>query len=420
MHAGKRRRTVVNALLLLMVLSGVFSAPVSAADPQRSLFITSLAVVEDPARTYNPCSGAGTPLGSWTFGHLMTNIANPAETGIDPSHFAREWLELWLTAQTVNQELLPARAEMQELILGPWEEASGGPGSPLDLSKAPFRLLAIVNRVDLRGNRIIGSGGAGEARFVFGAVDLANNCEPLEFTVAFEYLMQGNTCESHQQWGRWWSNLERHRLGSPTYNANLERLTNRFVSAGARPAQRPNKSALSHLRTNEGEFSAEWEMREFQLASRGEQAGYLAPETLQQTPVTPLNGTSTLADYVNENEQAILLGNNVVPLQYPVGSPFLAGLATYSNLTFWNGPDIRSAEARHLFALQSCSGCHARETNTNFTHIGPTRFGTQAELSGYLTGINVLDPGDNTTVRPFNEFSRRVEDLDQLLATSCP
>lgn len=40
----------------------------------------------------------------------------------------------------------------------------------LDLAQSPFRLLAIVNRVDLRENSIYGGGDAGEGRLVFGAI----------------------------------------------------------------------------------------------------------------------------------------------------------------------------------------------------------------------------------------------------------
>ena len=41
----------------------------------KSLLITDLRVVEDPARTYNVVDQTGNPTGAWTFGELMKNMA---------------------------------------------------------------------------------------------------------------------------------------------------------------------------------------------------------------------------------------------------------------------------------------------------------------------------------------------------------
>jgi hypothetical protein len=115
----------------------------------RSLMINDPVVVKDPARTFDVCTGTGTPMGKWTFGHLMTEMANQSATSISPSDFARQWLAKWETTQTVNTFPIPARAQITASIINPWLTASGNTGQ-LDLAKAPFRLLAIVNRVDLR------------------------------------------------------------------------------------------------------------------------------------------------------------------------------------------------------------------------------------------------------------------------------
>ena len=159
-------------------------------------------MVTDPGRTFNPCTNVGTANGLWTFGHLMTQMANQAATGIAPPDFARSWLAQWETPQTVNSFTIPARANIVSRIVQPWLAASGG--TTLDMTKAPFRLLAIVNRLDLRQNLIYGGGSAGEARFVFGAVDLTNNCAPLPFSVIFEYGITKNSCQQVKEWGKQW------------------------------------------------------------------------------------------------------------------------------------------------------------------------------------------------------------------------
>ena len=69
---------------------------------------------------------------------------------------------------TVNRDLVPARPNINALLNG-WLQ--GDPGE-LNLDVSPFRLLAIVNRLDLR--EAVGYGGpgtAGELRFVFGLVE---------------------------------------------------------------------------------------------------------------------------------------------------------------------------------------------------------------------------------------------------------
>ncbi|MDQ3814145.1 MAG: hypothetical protein M3347_09365 [Armatimonadota bacterium] len=386
-------------------------------DPEKTLLIRDLKVVEDPKRTFNPCAKVGTPMGRWTFGHLMREMVNEPVTGIDPSKFARKWVEKWLTTQTVNSDPIAARTAMQNLIITPWEQASGvGPGGKLNLARAPFKLLAIVNRVDLRDNAVYGGTNAGEGRFVFGAVDMrpAMNCAPLQFTVIFEYGIRKRGCAAIRNWGKQWYNLRTLPLGSPAYNAALQAITDQFVTRGADPTKLPNKSALNQLRTNEIALDNPWELREFRLAK----SGLLDQVTVKQTPAFVHNNTANLANYVNSNEAAILANDYVVPDEFPAGTPFLGGAAPTPGGMFWQAPGIGNNNARHNFSLGTCSGCHARETDTRFTHVKPAAFGSVADLSGFLTGITVSDPVDGTP-RKFDDLERRCQDLTKLVKSPC-
>lgn len=402
-----------------------FPAGISGVvDPERTLVITAPPVVDDPPRTFNPCTNVGTPMGRWTFGHLMREMANEPETGIHPSVFVRRWLNRWKFNQTVNDDAVPARINIQNQIIVPWERASGvGPGGMLDLAKAPFRLLAIVNRVDLRDNFIYGGGNAGEARFVFCALDA--NCRPLPFTVIFEYGIKKRNCLELRAWAQQWLNLQNHPLGSPAYNAALQAITDQFVSAGADPAKLPNKSALNQLRTNEIALAGPWELREFKLFNDDSDAGHLRQVTVKQTPDFDFDRQPVIADYVNANTADIILSRHQVPLEFPSGQPFLGGAAPTPGGFFWDGPPvppgpaITSREARHIFSLNTCNGCHAGETNTGFTHISPAPFGSSAPLSGFLTGIDVIDPADGTPSRHFDDLQRRAQDLDNLVHSPC-
>ncbi len=378
----------------------------------KSLMITDPKVVEDPTRTYNPCTNVGTPMGKWTFGYLMQQMANQPVTGINPSTFVRRWLNKWEADQTVNGWNVPRRLSIQNQIINPWQAASGGPGKPLDLAKAPFKLVAIVNRVDLRTNTVYGGGNAGEGRFVFGV--MTPNCQMLRFTVIFEYGVPLSGCKTIRAWAKRWVNLGTLPLGSPAYNAALENITEVFARANANPLK-PNRSALNQLRTNEIALSSPWELREFAI---GKASQLLDEVTVKQTPDLSLNGTPTMANWVNINAPLIVNDKHTVPLTFPGVTHFLGGNApTPFPSTHWNSPAIPNRNARFHFSLNTCNGCHAGETSTVFLHVDPTM--TPTGLSGFLTGINVPDRADGAPIHHFNDLQRRAADLDSLANSLC-
>ena len=396
-------------------------------NPANSLLITDLGVVEDATRTFNPCTNTGNPNGLWTFGHLITEMANQPSTGVSPSIFVRKWLMNWLVTQSVNGDSVALRSLIQSSIITPWEVKSGvGPGGALDVTKAPFKLLAIVNRIDLKENTVYGGGNAGEGRFVFCAVDAS--CNALPFTVIFEYGIPKSGCAAVQNWGQQWVNLGSLALGSPAYNAALEAITEQFVKRNANPSK-PNGSALNQLRTDEIALANPWELREFHLDGN---THLLMEATVKQTPAFAFNLSNTLANYIVANGAAIVADSNLVPLTFPTAAtPFLGGAAPSptpfiaappTNL-FWNGsgfPAITLPNARFHFSVNTCSGCHARETNTGFTHISPASYGSVAAQSGFLTGEVVIDPVDHVTHRTFHDLLRRQGILGGLVSTPCP
>lgn len=414
------------------------SAILAAASPapSKSLLINDPSVVGagDPTRTWDPCSGTGTKLGAFTFGHLMTEMANQPLTGIDPSTFAMLWLKTWLVNQTVNTFNVPARPNMATTIINPWLAASGG--VKLDLGIAPFRLLAIVNRLDLRtgsGGYGGGTGDAGETRFVFGAVIPGRTCQLLPFTVIFEYGVPIRGCFNVRSWAQQWINLNSLVLGSAAYNAALQAITDQVVLRNAAPLK-PNGSALNQLRTNEIAIGSPWELRQFNLLS--------AIDLLHETPVfrTPdvqfnaqdpnWNLSTTLDAYIVANKVPIDNGTHVVPLSIGT-TPFLGGAApvTFNNVGyFWNTSTLdldpthvgNWNQERHLFSLNTCQACHAGETLTPFTHISPTTpIGSPAALSGFLTGEMVPDAAFGSPTRPFHDLLRRQLDLVGVANASC-
>ena len=423
--------------------------PGTNAFQERVLMIRDLSVVQDPTRTLDPCTGAGTPMGVWTFGHLMREMANQGASGINPSDLVEQWLLQWGAAQNINSFNVPPRAAMTSLI-NDWRTASGG--GDLDLSIAPFRLLAIVPRLDLR-NTTGSSGGyggtstgdfldAGEARFVFGVVlppgynaapfvapvNLGGGCRALRFSVIFEYGVPKCECEDVRDWARAWRSLASLPFPSAQYNNRLHRLTEQFVRAGANPLK-PNGNALNQLRTNEVAMGVPWELREFRLLTFP--FDFLHETTTVDTPNNDtaagpsFQGTVTLSNF-------ILAGPAPVPLFFS-GQNFLGANPETPNPAFvWNGPlpldaanIVAHSDLRHGFSLGTCNGCHGGEPAVPaFVHIDPvTPAGFPAILSGFLTGIAVNDPiytgAGAPIVREFDDLERREIDIKALARTKC-
>jgi hypothetical protein len=399
-------------------------------DAERSLVIRDPRVVEDPARTYDPCTDTGTKMGRWTFGYLMSQIANKPYTGITPAELVRQWVLENTTPQLVNGwTVAPSPGSSIVFDARTWPRLPGT-DTP-DPARAPFKLLAIVNRVDLRPSGVFGGRHAGEVRFVFGRAD----CGPAtvgsseKFNVILEYGIAKEGCLAQKLWARQWIALDSHELGSPSYNAALQAITDQFSLADAAPGK-PNRSAINQVRTNAGaQASTHWEFREFRLAGKGAAISHLAQSTVAQTPARAILNRDypipdALAAFVNANEAAILADTFVVPNRF-MEETFLGGAATRDAGGFgWDSALIAAREARHRFALQTCNGCHLDETGTTglpqqFFHIAPATTGGTASMSGFMTGIDVPDPFDGTPVRHFNELQRRAVDLDGLANNIC-
>lgn len=419
---------------------------------ERVLMIRDVGVVTDPARTIDPCTGLGNPNGVWTFGHLMTEMANQTATGIDPSLFTESWLQNWVNNQTINSFPVPSRLQMQAII-NQWRNASGG--GRLDPVKAPLRLLAVSNRLDLR--RTTGGGGsystnlsgnfldAGEARFIFGfvlppgwqlqggysgtnaPVINPNGCQALPFSVIFEYRVPKCHCEAVVDWAKSWIDLNNYVPGTAAYNSRLELLTEQFVTANANPT-RSNGSAIGQIRTNEIALQGPWQLREFQLTQFP--WSLLNETTTADTPDDSFNNGPVFDNWVLTQIAPALPGP---PWDQPVppvplffaGGNFLGARpeAPFPGF-FWNAPaviggNLQQNWARHRASLNSCNGCHAGETSTPFVHVDPSSPVLPATLSGFLTGITVPDPAFGTPLRTFNDLVRREIDIQDVAKISC-
>lgn len=379
----------------------VASTPGCQVSTSHELMIRDLSVVDDPVRTAFDPTSHDPRNGVWTFKHLVESMAR---TPTDAPAMVEAMLTSFTVPVTVNGFTVAARPGVQSQILAKWPRTASG---ALDLARAPLRLLAIVNRLDLRD---LAKGDAGEGRFVF-AFDLppVPGAPPPEATIIFEYKLPALSEHGVVKWANAF-----HALGSlpfgESYNAALQAITQRFVRRGARPWA-PNGSAINAVRTNEIPFGDPpiWELREFHLSWI---SGRLEPAALELTPDLGFDGSTTLAAYIHANQSKIIAGTHSVPKVF-AGQRFQAG-AVLNELRAWTAPGANN-EARHHFSINTCNGCHAgEETGTVFLHLSPRGPGLQAPRSRWLTGTVVADPVTGER-RTFDDLGRRKADLEAIV-----
>jgi hypothetical protein len=457
----------------------------------KSLFITDPAIVQDPLRTWDPCTGAGTQGGVWTFAHFVREMASGSMQ--TPEQFALDWLSSWLNNYAVNGDVVAARQTMFAQVIQPWATASGVTATlvtdasghrsvamtgPLDLDIAPFRLLAIVNRIDL-GDSTTGPSGysgtltsqpttAGELRFIFDVVQpnpwgagSEASCGRKRFTTIFEYGVPRTGCGAVVAWAQAWTSLLAFPGFTDPYKAQLESMTESVVRHGSAPAK-GNQNAIDQIRTNEIELGlplglTTWELREFTLNDEDPVAGTSTPSDGELRPhtvaLTPNDGafSATGTDpTINAFVNGPVTAGVTLPVSNPAhcdasynvpysisGAPFLGGNALIPPAS-WRANSVTAASpaanicARHQFSLNTCSGCHHDDTatnggtSTNFTQID-VMSSPPVTLSKFLTGLSptVLFGVNDTQlgsslVWNFGDLNRRFGKLIHIAdCTSC-
>lgn len=343
----------------------------------KELEIVDEAVIGD-ARAKNATGGP------WSFRHAVEEMV-PA--GMSSSDFVGRWLELWSNATRVNTATVAPRPLVRSKLICPWlrstpsnecnTDCSVCTAKEFDLAKAPFRLLAIVNRMD-EGPKTPGgpgTGESGEGRLVFGmtngpADDPAS--VPMAMTLIYEFELIG----APKFWAEKWHALGTFPEFDESYKVALEGVTNAYVNRGSKPSG-PSGNGISTIRTNEREFEWQWEMREFRLSDDGLFLGPLA-----NTPDVSLNGSPALTDFLLQNRSVVLTEKFALPTS-------LRGATTRQGFRWsFDGVD---EPLRGAFARQTCNGCHQGEqtpVDANF-HVSPFKSGVE-KLSLFVN--NPADP----------------------------
>ena len=388
----------------------------------------------------------------------MREMANGS--GSTPEAFVTNWLSLWLNNYTVNGDTVPARTQMFNQVIQPWATASGVVATlitdpsgfrhvhltgPLNLNIAPYRLEAIVNRIDL-GTTTGSTGGggtygtvtgtpvtAGELRFIFGVVQPNpwgggndSTCGKKLFTTIFEYGVPGIGCTAVVNWAKKWTQLQAFPGFTAAYLAQLQSMTESVVLHGAAPAK-GNQNAINQIRTNEVQLQfPQWELREFTLTnempgvpgSDPPASGPLRTHTVAQTPDDARfgfgGGDAVVNGFVNGPVTTLLQLPVVLPPAVPsrcdssYTTPYFFGtpLVAFRGGNALSGPpgganawlaNLAPATpngicARHIHSLNTCHGCHRADSgttglggSTSFVHIDPLST-IPVTMSKFLTG----------------------------------
>lgn len=371
-------------------------------DPYRELAIVDPAVLED---------ARANPGGPWHITSLLKQMLPADATDADLSSFVVRWLTGSQTERKVNGFDLqfPGFALGERTICSWFREAGGGSACAadhLDPSRAPYRLVAIVNRVDLDGHNI----DVAEGRFVFASLtaptsnpvsDPAVTQQPE--TVIFEYALPLTGPGALKGWAQQW-----HALSDPSLRCTdhasceplrraLETLTAKFSSRGL-VASKPNGNPLGQIRTSHIALGSSniWSFRQFELQGAGKTAA-LVETPLSQTPNHTLDGTPAVSQAITAHAPEILKETFVLPREWLGGEALLDDGKDRQ----WTLDGV-DENVRLAFSKQTCNGCHGENRNVDgFFHISPTSSGRD-RVSDFLK---------------VEEFPKRMARMKQIL---CP
>lgn len=360
------------------------TAGVAIADPFHQL------VVVDPNVTdaANDSIASNATDGHFSFRYVLEQLSgcpNASTNTSCMSSFVNGWINQLGTQQTVNGFTVAARVSSN--LSGSWPKLSDG--VTLDMSQAPFQLLAIINRTDLH------STGQGEGRLVFGFVG-PQSAPPLDvgpqlFTVIAEFLLPATaTLPNRKAWVNAFFALPNAEgfqqvcAGSANpkcvYNNNLQTLTDSFITAGQ----------LFDLRTSDFFMAppgnpGPWAWRQFLLQAASGQ-NRLVTATTPEVPDNTLNGSAAVGAFLAANAPAIRDGFVSLP-------PSDIGGEAFDFVPAWSFPTVDTTTLTS-FSGRTCNGCHvfvntdpldSTATQGPFFHVSPT-------IAPNATGQNILSP----------------------------
>ncbi len=329
--------------------------------------------------------------GSWHIGEIVRQLlgGNPSPTQVEA--FFRSWFQNWQTQFSLSSGDAAAARPDIGLVLDDWKQASAARGvNGLDLRIAPFRLIGITNRMDLRNPLVAGD--AGEARLAFALLNQTTdqpqdtNVSAQAFTLIFEYKVAVGNDGELSRWAGLWHELKDlpcNSSGCDSYVSRLAQITRMFTH------RNPSgfvKGQLGQARTNEIAFGNPWEQREFNLQPpEGAGNARLVQVHAKKTPKQSVNNSAELNRFVSSlSLDSIVKNNYEIPVSMRGAKAQVLG----------GGPEWRingDAEKARAFNLNTCNGCHSNDEQIidGFYHISPFQALGQAAMSPFLKQVEL-------------------------------
>ena len=306
-------------------------------DINKSLLIRDLSVVEGQIAN---------PGGALHFGEIVKKLAPPF---VSTTTWIDAWFSEWSRSQIQNRSVIP---RIGTRLTSFWDRSANG---EYRLDLAPMRLLAVTFRGDVKTPHAP----EGEARLVYGAFT-RGALEPFEFLVIFEYALPGR----REEWAKAFRELSCLPFGAE-FNQRLEQLYRNF------------SGNLAQVRTNDFFLLPKWELREF----RPDSAGFLKASLVSQTPLIEYSdlAESPLVQWVRSNQAQVLSGDFQIP-----ETLWDATAPVFHERFGWLKRAGLDEKLRRQISMVTCSGCHASETRTIFTHIFPRGAQQVSRISRFL------------------------------------
>src|SRR5258706_1924789 len=257
-------------------------------EPLRSIEIVHPNIVND-ARSSSATDGV------WSFRRLIENMA-PSANAVDTDAFLRGIFEAWTATQTINGAVTAIRnsaAAMDRFAI------PGTSPRQFNLANAPFKLIAVASRLDLRTATT-----AGEGRLIYGLTNASDptspNMETMTLIMEFALPLVA-PLDTPAKWAAKWHELDTidPATAPATFAAKLQEITDKFTIRNAFVG-RPNGSAINQIRTNEIRFTTFtfWQLREFNMGSNG----FMAPATTKLSPNWDfMNRSQEMRDFISQN-----------------------------------------------------------------------------------------------------------------------
>jgi archaellum component FlaF (FlaF/FlaG flagellin family) len=387
-------------------------------EPLRSALIVHPSIVTDPVRSSNATDGV------WSFRRQIENMAPSAlPAATDP--FLRGIFESWLTPQFVNGDLLDARPTAQEVLLDQFQNPGSAPRT-FNLANAPFDLIGIANRIDLRS-----TSSAGEGRLIYALRVPGNGSNAMSLIVEYALPLKA-PLDTPGKWAAKFHELDALDPGtqSAAFASKLQALTDVFTARNAVPGN-INGSAVLRIRSNEVALvgpaggAGHWQLREFRLNA----AGAMQPAITDSSPNhDAFNRSQQMRDFIAQTPLLAAPDLSFLSVKLPDvfqntlfggGKSQMTSTAFDRNADRWSlsfTEDQRTSVAIDNFGMLTCNGCHNENkllSDMPFYQVSPINApgvdGT-GRLSKFLTEGDPTQP-----LRRPAELTRRANDLGTLL-----